>query len=121
MMIWDESADEFVFGETADDGDTVGNVTIAGGVVLTAIGTQATIRVGDVTQATSQFITAGNQNLSALTGNVTIKRDQILSISGISANISVSSAIFWDPVIPGVNNLWTNVNATTTNTWTKIN
>ncbi len=28
MMIWDESADEFVFGETTDDGDTAGNVTI---------------------------------------------------------------------------------------------
>jgi hypothetical protein len=92
-----------------------------GGVVLTATGLGGTVRVGNVTQGTNQFIAAGSQNLSALTGNVTINRDQILSISGISANIRVGSAIFWDPVVPGVNNQWTNVNATTTNTWTKIN
>ena len=67
------------------------------------------------------YVIPDGQEINALTGSFTINTDQILSISGISANIYLDSVIFWDPVVPGVTNTWTNVNASTTNTWTKIN
>ena len=73
-----------------------------------------------MTQHTNMFVTPSGQEINAFSGSPTIINDQILSISGISANIYLDSVIFWDPVVPGVTNTWTNVNASTTNTWTKI-
>jgi hypothetical protein len=98
-----------------------GVLRVKGGVTLVPTGRNIAINVGDVDMSTSMYLIAEGQSIEPLTGNVSINTDQILSISGNSANIRVSSLIFWDPVVPGATNTWTNVNANSGNTWSNVN
>ena len=59
------------------------------------------------------------QELQLIQGNVTVSTEQILPISGFSANISLGSPIIWQE-IPGANNVWTDVDTSVTSSWSNV-
>ena len=78
-MLWDESADEFVFAETAaEDGTTAGNVTIT---------SYAPLQVGDLTAVSGTF--SGDlvvQQLTDLQGDLQVAGDVTLANGVINNN-----------------------------------
>ena len=73
-------------------------------------GQSATTSLGNISIAISSNVFAASQQLQTSLENVSVSSQQIVSISGFSANITLGSQNLWQP-IEGANNTWTSIAA----------